>query len=89
MPEKLEQASNFANKLWNAAKFVLMNLDGVEKLPKLDEIDIAKLAKEDKWIISKLNTLSKEVNENITNYDLGVATQKYMTLYGMNSVIGI
>ena len=76
MPEKLEQASNFANKLWNAAKFVLMNLDGVEKLPKLDEIDIAKLAKEDKWIISKLNTLSKEVNENITNYDLGVATQK-------------
>ena len=76
MPEKLEQASNFANKLWNAAKFVLMNLDGVEKLPKLDEIDTAKLAKEDKWIISKLNTLSKEVNENITNYDLGVATQK-------------
>ncbi len=53
-----------------------MNLDGVEKLPKLDEIDIAKLAKEDKWILSKLNTLSKEVNENITNYDLGVATQK-------------
>ena len=49
MPEKLEQASNFANKLWNAAKFVLMNLDGVEKLPKLDEIDTAKLAKEDKW----------------------------------------
>ena len=76
MPEKLEQASNFANKLWNAAKFVLMNLDGLEKLPKLDEIDTAKLAKEDKWIISKLNTLSKEVNENITNYDLGVATQK-------------
>ena len=76
MPEKLEQASNFANKLWNAAKFVLMNLDGVEKLPKLDEIDTVKLAKEDKWIISKLNTLSKEVNENITNYDLGVATQK-------------
>ena len=76
MPEKLEQASNFANKLWNAAKFVLMNLDCVEKLPKLDEIDTAKLAKEDKWIISQLNTLSKEVNENITNYDLGVATQK-------------
>ena len=53
MPEKLEQASNFANKLWNAAKLVLMNLDGVEKLPKLDEIDTAKLAKEVKCKITK------------------------------------
>ena len=73
MPEKLEQASNFANKLWNAAKFVLMNLEGLEELP---EVDIAKLEYEDKWILSKLNTLVKEVTENFDNYELGVATQK-------------
>ena len=73
MPEKLEQASNFANKLWNAAKFVLMNLEGVEELP---EINIAKLEYEDKWILSKLNTLVKEVTENFDNYELGIATQK-------------
>jgi len=74
MPEKLDQASNFANKLWNAAKFVLMNLEGVGELPKIEEI--SNLEYEDKWILSKLNTLSKEVNENIYNYDIGVATQK-------------
>ena len=76
MPEKLEQASNFANKLWNAAKFVLMNLEGVEKLPKIEDIDLSKLEYEDKWILAKLNTLTKEICENIDNYDLGVATQK-------------
>ena len=76
MPEKLDQASNFANKLWNAAKFVLMNLDGVGKLPEIKDIDLSKLEYEDKWILSKLNNLSKEANENISNYDIGVATQK-------------
>jgi len=76
MPEKLDQASNFANKLWNAAKFVLMNLEGIEELPKLEDIDLSKLEYEDKWILSKLNNLSKEVNENLNNYDIGVATQK-------------
>ena len=76
MPEKLDQASNFANKLWNAAKFVLMNLDGVGQLPKIEDIDLNKLEYEDKWLLSKLNNLSREVNENINNYDIGVATQK-------------
>ena len=76
MPEKLDQASNFANKLWNATKFVLMNLDGIEKLPIIEDIDISKLEYEDKWILSKLNTLSKEIKENMDNYDLGVAAQK-------------
>ena len=76
MPEKLDQASNFANKLWNAAKFVLMNLEGIDTLPKIDDIDLTTLEYEDKWILSKLNTLTKEVNENINNYDIGVATQK-------------
>ena len=76
MPEKLDQASNFANKLWNAAKFVLMNMNENEELPKIEEIDISKLEYEDKWILSKINTLVKEVRENIESYDLGVATQK-------------
>ena len=76
IPEKLDQASNFANKLWNAAKFVLMNLDGIGELPKIEDIDLSKLEYEDKWILSKLNTLVKEVRENLDNYELGVATQK-------------
>ena len=73
MPEKLTQASNFANKLWNASKFVLMNLDDVQELP---DINLEKLEYEDKWILSKLNTLSKEIRENLENYDFGVAIQK-------------
>ena len=73
MPEKLEQASNFANKLWNAARFVLMNL---EDFDENIEISYNDLKEEDKWIISKLNTLTKEVSANIESYELGVATQK-------------
>ena len=76
MPEKLEQASNFANKLWNASKFVLMNLNGVENLPKIEDINLSNLEYEDKWILSKLNTVTKEINENFNNYELGIATQK-------------
>ncbi len=76
MPEKLDQASNFANKLWNAAKFVLMNLEGIKKLPKIEDVNIDKLEYEDKWILSKLNNLIKEVRENLDKYDLGVASQK-------------
>ena len=69
MPEKLEQASNFANKIWNAAKFIIMNTqDG--------EIDVSKLKIEDKWIINKVNKLAKEVTNNIEKYDLGVALDK-------------
>ena len=73
MPEKLDQASNFANKLWNAARFVLMNLEDFDENAKVSSAD---LKEEDKWIISKLNTLTKEVRNNLDNYDLGVATQK-------------
>ena len=73
MPEKLDQASNFANKLWNAARFVLMNLEDFDENAKITNAD---LKEEDKWIISKLNSLIKEVRNNFDNYDLGVATQK-------------
>ena len=76
MPEKLESASNFANKLWNASKFVLSNLpENSDELMTSDELP-KDLCYEDKWILSKLNTLIKEVTNNLDNFDLGVATQK-------------
>lgn len=84
IPAKVEQGSNFANKLWNASKFVLMNLKDYD-----GKYDLSKLAIEDKWILSKANKLAKEMATNIDNYDLGVATQKYMILFGMNFAIGI
>ena len=64
---------NFANKLWNASRYVLMNLaEGAKnELPALDKLEIA-----DKWVLSKLNTLIAEVTENLEKYELGVAVQK-------------
>ena len=77
MPEKLEVASNFANKLWNASKFVLCNIkeDIDEKYLETEELP-ANLTYEDKWILSKLNNVIKEVSVNLDNYDMGVALQK-------------
>ena len=69
--DKLDSASNFANKLWNASKFVLMNLDDYN-----ENEDYGNLTYEDKWILSKLNRLVQEVTNNIDNFDLGVAVQK-------------
>ena len=71
MPEKLESAANFANKLWNASKFVLGNLEEIDynAVPR-------DLCYEDKWILSKLNELIKEATINLDNYDLGVWVQK-------------
>ena len=74
MEEKLEAASNFANKVWNAAKFVLMNLEDYN-----ENNENINLMAEDKWILSKLNTLIAEVKVNMDNYDLGVALDK---IYG-------
>ena len=79
MPEKLEAAGNFGNKIWNAAKFVLMNLEGADEEFLQSDISKVKLQIEDKWIISKLNTLAKEVAINMDNYDLGVALDKIYT----------
>ena len=70
MPEKLDSAKNFANKLWNASKFALMNLEDYN-----GEI-VEELCEEDKWIISKLNNIVKEVTANLDKYDLGVAAAK-------------
>ena len=68
--EKCEAMRNFANKIWNASRFVMMNLT-------IDEVKLpGKLELEDKWVLSKLNTLVKEVTENLDAYELGVASAK-------------
>ena len=71
--ERTEAMRNFANKLWNASRYVMMNLseDAKNELPALSKLEIA-----DKWVLSKLNTLIEEVTENMDKYELGVAVQK-------------
>ena len=70
--EKIEAARNFANKLWNASRFVLMNLTETDE-ELLAPADEKLLTIEDKWILSKFNSLAKTVNDNIANYEVGVA----------------
>ncbi len=65
--ERFEYGRNFANKIWNASRFVLMNLDGVDD----KEINFDNLTIADKWILDKLNITAKEINENIKNYRIG------------------
>ncbi|MBQ9414958.1 MAG: valine--tRNA ligase [Clostridia bacterium] len=72
MQDKVESSRNFANKLWNAARFVLMNLGDDDVALTLPET----LTLEDKWILSKLNTLIAAVTENLEKYELGIAVQK-------------
>ena len=68
--EKCEAMRNFANKIWNASRFVMMNLT-------IDKVELPeKLELEDKWVLSKLNTLIREVTENMDAYELGVASAK-------------
>lgn len=71
--EKVESNRNFANKLWNATRFVLMNLeeDVVKK-----ELQLSKLEEEDKWILTRLNNVVKEVTDNLDKYELGLAAQR-------------
>jgi len=71
--ERCEAMRNFANKLWNASRYVMMNLpeDAQASLPELSKLEIA-----DKWVLSKLNTLIEDVTENLEKYELGVAVQK-------------
>ena len=65
--ERFEYGRNFANKIWNASRFVLMNLDGVDN----SDIDFDKLTIADKWILDKLNSTAKEINENIETFRIG------------------
>ena len=85
MPEKLEQASNFANKIWNAAKFITMNMVEDEEIIRFKEENYDKeshqmkkdsIRLEDKWIINRLEKLIAEVTRNIESYDLGIALDK-------------
>ncbi len=71
MPEKIEASRNFANKLWNANRFILMNLGEDEPAPHIPE----NLATEDKWILSQFNSLVKAVTNSLENYELGIAVQ--------------
>ena len=73
IPERVEAARNFANKMWNASRFVMMNLDK-EVMAKYADCTEYSLA--DKWILSQMNTLVKEVTENMEKYELGIALQK-------------
>ena len=70
--EKITASRNFANKLWNAARFIRMNIDGHDVKNELP----AELTTEDKWIISTLNDVTKEVTDNLEKYELGIAVQK-------------
>lgn len=65
--ERFEYGRNFANKIWNASRFVLMNLEGIDE----KEVDFSNLTIADKWILDKLNNTAKDINENIKNYRIG------------------
>ena len=70
--ERVENSRNFANKVWNASRFIMMNMEGKNVItPAANE-----LAPVDKWILSKLNTLVKDVTDNMESFELGIAVQK-------------
>lgn len=70
--ERVEASRNFANKIWNASRFIMMNIEKA----KTDSVDLEGLTMPDKWILSKVNDLTKEVTENLDKYELGIALQK-------------
>ncbi|MDO5338337.1 MAG: valine--tRNA ligase [Eubacteriales bacterium] len=71
--ERVKASWNFANKIWNASRFILMNLEGrTVQAPRHPE----NLCLEDKWILSRINTVAKEVTDNMEKYELGIAVQK-------------
>ena len=81
---RMDNSRNFGNKLWNAARFVMMHIGDSE--PKLDK---SKLTSADKWILSKVNTLAKEVTDTLIIMNLVLLYRKFMTLFGTNTVTGI
>ncbi len=77
--EKVEAARNFANKVWNASRFIMMNMDSMQTAGlkyNLENVDVTKLEDADCWILAKLNNCIKEVTQNLDAFDLGVAAQK-------------
>ena len=71
--ERVEASRNFANKVWNASRFIMMN---IEKAEVSDTIELSSLTQADKWILSKVNTLAKDVTDNLDKFELGIAVQK-------------
>ncbi len=71
--EKLEASRNFANKIWNASRFVLMNFDDDINFEKVDKSEFTAA---DKWILSRIDSVAKEVTENLEKFDLGIGLQK-------------
>jgi len=71
--ERVETSRNFANKIWNASRFIMMNLEKAQ-VPK--EIDLSSLTDADKWILSKVNRVAADVTENMDKFELGIAVQK-------------
>ena len=70
--ERVEANRNFANKVWNASRFIMMNLEGKEiTVPEVSDLSVV-----DKWVLSKVNTLAKDVTENMDKFELGIALQK-------------
>lgn len=70
--ERVEANRNFANKVWNASRFIMMNMEGKEiTRPSVEELSVV-----DKWVLSKVNTLAKDVTENMDKFELGIALQK-------------
>ncbi|MBP3617802.1 MAG: valine--tRNA ligase [Lachnospiraceae bacterium] len=79
--ERVEASRNFANKVWNASRFIMMNMQQMEAAgngaaAKATTPDMSSLADADKWILSKANTLCKEVTENLDKFEMGIAAQK-------------
>ncbi|HCC02679.1 MAG TPA: valine--tRNA ligase [Ruminococcaceae bacterium] len=70
--ERVQASRNFANKIWNASRFILMNIDGKNVPNELPET----LEMEDKWILNRFNLLSQEVNDNLEKFEFGIAAQK-------------
>ena len=70
--ERVEASRNFANKIWNASRFIMMNMEKADT----KEVDLSKLTQADRWILSKVNALAKEVTENLEKYEMGIAADK-------------
>ena len=70
--ERVEASRNFANKVWNASRFIMMNIEKAD----VKDVDLGKLTLADRWILSKVNTLAKDMTENLDKFELGIAASK-------------
>ena len=70
--ERVEASRNFANKIWNASRFIMMNMEKADTA----EVHLSKLTQADRWILSKVNTLAKEATENLEKFEMGIAADK-------------